>query len=296
MNVRIILCSILSGIACWASTPSPTKLPQKLIFIDGIQAVVRASEGTSLVMASELTRPRLDGSPNTLSTAVTNLVLENEAKRYRILPSPEENEKSYGMIAQSNGKTIKQLDEMVILAGFTPGEARAEFAQINAINSLIGFKVAGSLVVPESDVIAYYNDHPEIEPATYYLEYVVVPFAQNQTEEEQMAQLQKITQKNDPLNVLNWGTPFWIKESDISSDKLFITDLKREEISAPLKTSQGFELFRLKDKREERVKPLEERYGQIVAILRKPKYTELLENFQKGLFENASITYFDVPS
>lgn len=263
--------------------------------MDGIKAVARASEGASLIIASDLNRPKLDGSKNSLTQMVNNAVLENEAIKYRLIPTPEETEKQYGMIAQSNNKTIKQLDEMVALAGITPQEARREFSQMNAINSLIGFKVTGSLIVPESEVIAYYNDHPELEAASYYIDYVFVPFNQNQTPEEQLKQLEITVRQNDPGHLLRWGQPFWIQENAIATEKAFIMQLMPGQISTPLMTSNGFELYRLHVKKAERIKPLEERYSEIVNILRKPKYLELLNKFQQGLLENVSIIYFDIP-
>lgn len=178
--------------------------PKKLIFADGIKAVFRASEGTQLVMFSELERPNLDGSPAHLETTLSNLALENEAKKYRLVPTPEEIDKQWRMLAESNKKTPKEFEDLFITIGYTPTEGRNAFAQITAINSLVNFKVTANLIVPEADVIAYYQAHPEVDPARYYLEYTLVPFASDKTKEDQYKQLQIIAQKNDPMHMLSW--------------------------------------------------------------------------------------------
>lgn len=289
--MRVYICLLfLMASTLDANTKIAAKKP--LIFIDGIKAVVRGSEGTDLIMASELQRLKLDGTPNNLEEMVTNYALFNEAKKYRLMPTPEEIDKQWMMMAQSNRKTPKELDTMVMAAGFLPQEARNEFAQMNAINSLVSFKVTGNLIVPESDVIAYYDQHPELEAASFYVEYAFMPFTFTKSKDEQLAQWQSIARKKDPQHMLKWQEPFWITENELALDKKFITQLAIGEISQPIQTPQGFEFFRLASVKEERLKPLDERYGQIVNVLRKPKFIELMETFQKGVRDSVSVIYF----
>ena len=290
----LILAFLIIAININADTKNP---PQKkpLVFIDGIKAVVRGSEGTDLIMPSELQRLKLDGTSNNLEEMVTNYALFNEAKKYRLLPTTEEIDKQWMMMAQMNRKTPKELDDMVITAGFLPQEARNEFAQMNAINSLVSFKVTGNLIVPEADVVAYYNENPEIEPANFCVEFAFVPFSFSRTKEEQLKQWQSLIRKKDPQHMLKWQEPFWIREDELAADKKFISQLAIGEISQPVQTFEGFEFFRLVNKKEERLKPLDERYGQIVTILRKPKFLELMESFQKGVRDSVSVIYFDLP-
>lgn len=275
--------------------PDKSVYKPKRIFVDGVKAVFRGTEGVDVVLASEANRPKLDGSPNNLQDTLTNLAFTQEARRYHIFPTPDEIEKQYEMIAQNNSKTVKELDEMVKQAGFTPQEARKEFGQINAVNSLINYKVTGNMVVPESEVIAYYQENPENEPAAYQIQVVVVPFSVTQSREQQLAQLQTLANAKDPNGVLNWGEAFWVNEEDLAADKKFITKLAPTEISLPKELFNGFEMFRMVSKRSSRLKTLDERYGQIVTLLRRPKYTELMTKFQKDLMDNASIIIFDLP-
>lgn len=267
---------------------------KKRIRVDGVKAVFRGSKGADLVLESELRRPKLDGSANTLDTALTNLAFAQKADEYHITPTPEETEKQYEMIANNNKKTKKELDEMVIQAGFTPAEARKEFAQINAVNSLLSYKIAGNMVVPESEVIAYAQENPEYESGGYQIQMTMVPFSASQTREQQLAQLQALANAGDPNSVLSWMDPFWVNEEDLAADKKFIAQLEVGQISLPKETFNGFQLFKLVSKRAKRLKSLDERYGQIVGILRQPKYNELMTKFQKDLMDNASIIIFDL--
>lgn len=273
---------------------TPTTSKPKRVRVDGIKAVFRGSKGADLILESELNRPKLDGTRNTLDSALTNLAFAQKADEYHITPSPEETEKQYEMIARNNNKTKKELDEMVIQAGFTPAEARKEFAQINAVNSLLSYKISGNMVVPESEVVAYYEENPEYEPAAYQIQIALVPFSATQSRPEQLAQLQTLANAKDPNGVINWGEAFWVNEDDLAADKKFITQLSAGEISLPKEVFNGFQMIRLVAKRSKRLKTLDERYGQIVNLLRQPKYNELMGTFQKELMDNASIIIFDV--
>lgn len=295
MNIRFFLCALalFTHISLLATTKN--EMQKKLIPIDGINAIVLGSEEKYLIMNSELDRLKLDGTPNNLEGMITNYALFNEAKKYRLLPTPDEIDKQWTMMAQANHKTPKELDTMVIAAGFTPQEARNEFAQMNAINSLVSFKVTGNLIVPEVDVVAYYNENPEFEAASFCIEYALMPFSFTKSKEDQLKQWQITARKKDPQHLITWQEPFWITENELAANKKFISQLAIGEISQPIQTYEGFEFFRVVNKKQEQLKSLDERYGQIVNILRKPKFIEMMETFQKGVRDSVSVIYFDLP-
>lgn len=296
VSKNFFLLFLAMGLSQAVDHKKPVKqIQKKRIFVDGVKAVFRGSEGVDVVLASEANRPKLDGSPNNLQDTLTNLAFAQEARRYKIFPTPEEAKNQFSAIATNNNKTEEQFKQLIRQAGFTVEEAINEFAQINAVNSLINFKVTGNMVVPESEVIAYYEENPEYEPAAYQIQVAVVPFSVTQSREQQLAQLQTLANAKDPNGVLNWGEAFWVNEEDLAADKKFITKLAPTEISLPKELFNGFEMFRMVSKRSSRLKTLDERYGQIVTLLRRPKYTELMTKFQKDLMNNASIIIFDLP-
>ena len=289
----LYLALIVSAV-CLADVP---KVPQKkdLVFVDGIKAVFRGSQGPDLVFSSELERSKLDGTPTTLPEIISDLALAQEAKKYHLWPTPDEVDKQLRALGDVNKKTVKEFEDLLITIGYTPQEGRNAFAQISATNSLIGFKITANLIVPEADVIAYHNDHPQIEPAAYYISYALIPLVPDKTLAEQNDELVKLL-SSDSKQSIQWQSPFWIMHDALAADKQFITQLTPGQIASPLQTERGFELFKLIEKRAERRKTLDECYNAIVTLLRKPKYTELLTNFQKNLLDSASITYFDIPN
>lgn len=295
MNIIQSAAFLLSAPMLLCAAAPQNSTPKKLVLLDGIEVVFRGSEGNvDLITHTELMRMELDGSQPNLEKKIANIAFAQEAKKWRLWPSPEEIDKQLQALAESNKKTPAEFDDLLITIGYTPQEGRAAFAQMNAVSSLINFKVTANLIVPESQVLAYYNDHPEVEPASYYVQYAFVPFAQTKTQDEQLRALELLAQSGDRNDSLSWEDPFWIKEDQLAQDKQFIAQLMVGRTSEPVKVPRGFELFRLVNKKQERLKSLDERYAEIATILRKPKYAELMSSFQKELLDNASIIYFDL--
>jgi hypothetical protein len=291
--ILFILSFINLNLFCKMQEKSKVENNKKdLLYIDGIRVVFRGPQGIDLITDSEVKRPKLDGSPNTLPDMIAQLAFGQEAKRYHMWPTPEEIDKQLRAVAQANKLSPEELNGLFLNYNYTPDEGRFAFSQMTAINNLISFKVTSNIFVPERDVINYYNTHPQYEDAAYFVQYAFVSYDKSLTKEEQLKYLKNI-RKNSTNDIFEWCDPFWIQEEDISADKKFITQLKVNEISLPVNVAGGFGFYKLVSKKERRLRTLEERYREIVDILRRPKYSELMNKYQKELLEKASITEFE---
>ncbi len=54
----------------------------------------------------------------------------------------------------------------------------SKFGMISVINQLLDFKIRSRLIVPEREVVAYYNENPEVQDASYQIQIGMVPFVQ----------------------------------------------------------------------------------------------------------------------
>src|SRR5439155_22881496 len=99
---------------------------------------------------------------------------------------------------------------MVQGAGWLPEEAREEFRLITDVNQIESFKIYSQMIVPEREIIAYYEEHPEFEEAAYQIQRVVIPYDFEREVEEQKTQL-LIDLKRHNIQ-LNWSEPFWIED------------------------------------------------------------------------------------
>jgi len=263
-----------------------------LYLLDTIEAVVRIQKDTEIITKSDVDRPSLGGEMRSLQDIVFERSLFLDAKRQGI-PCDEDALEAYLMAIQhEHNLTRDGLKSIFTAAGYTYEEGREQLQMMQTSNTMIDFKIRSNLIVPRKDVVAYYQAHPQVVEPSYVLQRAVIPLSSTKTKEEQKRELAIFSKNKKGVHNIIWSELFSIDQSDIAQEKQFIITMEPGDISLPIEISDGFELFRLVEKTEERVLTLDERYREIADILRQPKYEELLQAYKDSLFDTASITYF----
>ncbi len=78
---------------------------------------------------------------------------------------------------------------------------------------------------------------------------------------------------------VTWSPAFWIADSELADDLRPLVQHNAGYIGQPRETSDGFEVYQLVNKKSEQLRSLQERYRDIVNILRQPKLEEMMEDF-----------------
>lgn len=273
-----------------ANTQKPAHAPQ-LIDQDSLQAVIFTLDGNEIITQSDVMRTSLQGERRTLNDIIFETLTYLDAKKHKIEPDEDAVDRYLAKIMEENGINLQQMEEIFRQGGRTLREGREELRKLQAVGAMIDFKIRSNLIVPRKDVEAYYNAHPETKPARYSLRYVQIPFYSIMTKAEQQKDIIKKV-RAEGIDFLELSDPFWVTHGEVAEEKEFIYKLKPGKISAPYPTPDGFELYYMVERMEERVVPLEERYRDIVNTLSQPKYLEMLTEYRKQLFDNASIIYF----
>jgi len=264
-----------------------------LVTIDAIVAIIYGDEETYTITKSDLDRPGIDGRYRSLDDRIMEALLYGEAKKYKMLPTNEAVEKHLQAVQQEHNLTKEELYNIFRAAGYTPGEGKEQFAHLSAISSLMDFKIRSRLIVPEKDIVAYYDENPVWEDPSYQLQRAIVPIPKKKDAKEFEKELEQFIKIGMGGSIrIRWDDLFWIKQDDIAEVWSFIMDMKIDEIRFVQAVSEGLELVKLTEKREKCIKSLEERYREIADILRRPKYEELLAKYKNSLLEVASIVYF----
>lgn len=267
------------------------------VHLDGIKSVVFGKESTTIITDSDLKRPGLDGSLRTLDELELEALMYQDATVKKMLPDEDAIDRHLNTVRkENNDMSLDQLKQVFKSAGYTYTEGREQFKIMTAVNSILDFMIRSRLLVPEKDVRAYYEANPIYEDETYRIERAFVPLSAAMPSQELYNQLVAYARNGtQPSCLIEWSPSFWVNINDLAQDKKFITQLGVDQISQPVEISGGFELFRLKEKREHRLQPLEERYTEIANTLRKPRYEKLFEEYKTSLFGSSSIVRFDVP-
>lgn len=259
----------------------------KLYVVDSIEAVVFGDENTRVITKSDIARPGIDGSQRSRDDLVLEQLMYDDAKKYKIVPDEEGIDKHLKTVQRENNLTQEQMQQIFESAGYTFQEGKKQFEVMTAVNSLIDFKIGPRrLVIPEKKIKEYYDAHPEYEQAAYELQRAFIPFKSGVTQGELKQNIERGVER------LTWSAAFWIEQESIADDKLFICAMNTGDTSDILKSDDGFELFKLKSKREQRLLSLEERRMDIIGILRRPQFQQALSDYKKELLDNGAVLYF----
>ena len=260
-----------------------------LIPLDEIKVVIVGHDDTEIVTASDFDRQNLGGGYRSQDEIVFEKMVLIDAKKHQIPDDPEAVDAGFAQMQREHNLTQEDIESIFKAAGYTYEEGREQFQVMQMVNTMIDIKVRSNLIVPRRDVEAYYNEHPEVVEATYTLERLFVPFSTKLSKQQQKQKIVRYIKTKKGVLDAQTGVVFTLNHSDIAQNKQFIYTMEIGDISMPEQTSGGFEMFRLIAKTSEYRKPLEEMYRDIVDILRRPKYEELLDKYREQLLQNVSI-------
>ena len=265
------------------------------ILIDTIDVVVFGDQSTDVITRSDIDRPGLDGSMRAQDDLIFESLLWQEGVRFKMVPDDQAIEDRLHALQRENNLTKEELDQVFMQGGYTPQEGKQQFARLQTVNTVMQFKVGDKFVIPEREIQKYYDQNPEYEQAQYCVQKITVPYSDKISKEEQKKRLTRAAKAGVRFNDDGWSEGFWIAEEEIADDKQFIKTMKAHSISPPQESLYGFELFRLKDKKEARLLTLQERYNDILMTLRQPKSQQAIAEVKQELADQAAIVYLHEP-
>lgn len=293
MNLLILLLSlsISTGILAQDEGANTSTDVEPIYLLDDIRAIVVTADSTELVTQSDLDRPNFFGRMPTLDEEIEERLIYQNAQKYHISITDEQIDRQIANVMQRNNLTLDKLKEVCAEYGMTYQDLRDKLARIYAVNTMREHEIEGKLIINRSDIVDYYEEHPEYTDVVYELQNALVPYSEDR-EVQKEALLARIT-AGDEMRDLGWSIVFSVQDSAISEAKSFICTMQVGDIAISDAKSNGFELYRLVNKQEATVRSLEERYGEIDAHLRHPLRETLMEEYRKKLFEAATIVYLD---
>jgi hypothetical protein len=277
--------------AVGATTQVQQEETSNLILLDQVDVVIVGHDHTEIITKSDLDRQSLGGGYRTQDDIIFEKIVLIDAKKHQIPDDPEAVEAGFAQMQREHNLTQEDFENIFKAAGYTYEEGRQQFQIMQMVNTMLDIKVRSNLIVPRKDVESYYHEHPEFVEATYTLERLFVPFSTKISKQTQKRKIMHYIKIGKGVLDAQPGVQFTISHSEVASKKQFIYTMELGDISMPEEISGGFEMFRLISKTPEYRKTLEESYRDIVDILRRPKYEELLEKYREQLLKNVSIIY-----
>lgn len=261
-----------------------------LILVDQIEVIVFGAD-VEIITKSDIDRPSLGGGFRSKEEIVFEREVFLDAKKHH-LPQDDEAVDAYlAQIQREHNLSPEELEQIFTASGYTIEEGREQLQMMQTINTMLDIKIRSNLIIPRKDVEEYYKNNPEIIEATYTLERAFVPQSAKVSADKQYKILVKYAQTKKGVTGISWSDSFTLNHSDIAESRQFIYSMEPGNISLPCIVNGGFEIFRLVSKTAESIKSLEDSYREIVDILRRPKYEELMEKYREYLSKNSSVLY-----
>jgi len=158
------------------------------------------------------------------------------------------------------------LDSLIENTNFPFASVQSLYEQLKTINSSRETKSAEAHSMIGEAVQEYYESHPEYDETSYDLEIAFVPFDKNKSNEAVKTELENgIKKQNLEKYNLVW-LPAPIKQSEIPESRKFIKEMVVGNMTVK-EAPDGFDIYRMKKIRPQRLKGLQERYWDIANIV-----------------------------
>ena len=238
------------------------------------------------ILKSDLEKPALDknGESLTLEEAIRKELLLQKSAERKLLPTEAEVERQIVSLKIHNNITQLSDEDFELelkKEGFTLSEYKTQLARMLAVEKLRHAEFSERIVVTSQEVEDYYKKNPEKEEEKYLIKMCDIA---NESINEKGELVKEINYKWDDLG--------WVEKKDLSSNLLFVSNIKIGQKSKPTKIGgSNYQIVLLEDKKGERLKTLDERYSEIERILQDGKRDKFEKEFEKELRAKASITY-----
>lgn len=271
-----------------------TALRDPLFTIDTVAIIVDGPERRHVICKSELEQMGIDGVRPEADKVIIEELIYQDALKLKI-PIDDYADRYINSIKKEHNISDKDVERIFESAGLTVQEGRVRLQKMGANSTMIDLKVKARIFVPQSDIENYYHNNPEYKDAKYQIEVAFVPFFSHNPDKQNEQYSYLLHQMDEGSLDVMWGQPFWLKHGDIADSMQFITVMDKGDTSKPQRVVGGFEIYRLKDKRDRKLVPLDKRFRVIIDTLREPKFKELFDKYIEELANssNASIIIVD---
>lgn len=258
--------------------------------VDEIRTVVYHEDGARIILASESTRPDLDGRQTTLLDAICEELILADAQRFHITVTPDDVERYLGELQKNNRMSRSGIEHAMEEMGYSYQEGMEKLRRRQVVEQMIDNRVRNDkrFMVTQEDVAAFSDANPVFDEAVYTLAEVVLD----------KEPVRDMTQAE--LDALPWEEPFEVKERDLAEEMQFLANAKVGDIVARDHIDGEWELTRLVAKKARRrlglddiIDPKNQKtlYDRIVDVLRMQRYDTLIEEYRANLLKDATLRF-----
>lgn len=242
---------------------------------------------------------------NFLQKTIEDKLILSEAKRRQVIVNDEEVNEMVGEIrAKFPDKEtfVRALDEQ----GLTENKLWARFRDQLMMQKLVGYEVKAKISVSPGEVNEYYRTHPEdfAQADQADLRHILIRTA-SRSQEEAMALADRLAaqlrsgasfedlarQYSEGAEAKEGGRMGWMEKGQLMGEiDTQVFAAAPGDLVGPIRTSLGYHLFKVVERKQFSTKPLAEVRDQVQESLFKQKMRQRLQAWTAGLRKDAYIS------
>lgn len=250
--------------------------------VNEVRAIIYHKDGSAKLILTSDVKSDMNGAPRSIRDIIVRQLQIEDARSLHITVSKDEIEAYLASLQKANRMTRADLEKLMENMGFTYEEGAEELLGRQMAEQAIDQRIKSDkrFIIQREEVEAFDTKNPAYEEACYTLCQVCVPTEKAPKDSDAKA-----------LDALPWEEPFEIKESQLSEDKFFIANEPLGIIVDRDEVDEGVELTRLVDKKLRKKIEVDQRYDQIVNIIRMQRFEELMREYEQELLSKATIRF-----
>ena len=288
--------------------PVSAEVVDKIVAIvnNDIITLVQLNKGTEIyrqkIEASSYSDQEKNKMMEKIDLKILNVMIDNslthqEAKKYRINVSENSIDKAIETMMQTRSLTKEELEKALKLEGLTIDEYRENIRKQMLQNKLINHAVKSKVIVMESDIKKYYQEHTEKYSANkkYHLRNILM------NDEDEIKKIRNnIDGKNSFItyaqnnsiapNAEDGGDLGFFDIASFSDNiKKEISKLQKNQLTDVISTARGFQLFYVEDIVDQSGKAYDSAYDEIHKILYDKQMEKKFKTWLESLKTKAHI-------
>ncbi|MDR1360346.1 MAG: SurA N-terminal domain-containing protein [Deltaproteobacteria bacterium] len=235
---------------------------------------------------------------NVLDAMISDILLRQEAAKYKFSVADSEVEAEIRNIMQSNNMTAESFEASLAREGATLEQIRERIRNTIIRNRMLSLMISRKIVITAEEIAEYYNAHQEQFSGQKYAEFSVIVFLPSVQARKiyEMIKSRKLAfddaarQYSADPSARNGGYVGRVPWNSLPENVRKAFSALPEGGLTPLLVSEGHNvLFLLKSMGEGEPQTLEQASGQIEAFLRQPRMEERFKEYTKLLRSKAVV-------
>lgn len=304
ISTSVVFAEIVEAIVAKVNNEVITLSDVKKVEVDLIKSLTMTDKSGDLQQKLEAAKKRI------VEKLVEQMLLLQEAKKKNLNADEELNESIAKLKQENNIETDEQLKEALKNEGMTFDDLRNQLKERIMQQKLLFFYLQGRITITDQEIAQYYKEHTKeyTDPIKLRLSLISVSFS-GRTKEEALEiaktvlekakageEFSKLAQESSDDPSKDKGGDLGFLTKDEMNPKITQTafSLKAGEVSDIIETDGAYQIIKIVEKVDEKIKDLESTKSDIYADMfnkRAEKYqNEYLDKLKK---ENYVIIFYD---